>query len=131
MVLTKENITSTRNITIMPIQILEKLNKKNEKIFLLRICNNDHASLKHPFHFWCQNKYSVSIKFLIMLNSKHLLILEFVKVRNLRDSICVFQRYLLLKFMFLLAQINPFVPNTPYLYPLKTSENLTENIRKP
>ena len=66
-----------------------------------------------------------------MLNSKHLLILEFVKVRNLRDSICVFQRYLLLKFMFLLAQINPFVPNTPYLYPLKTSENLTENIRKP
>ena len=33
--------------------------------------------------------------------------------------------------MFLLAQINPFVPNTPYLYPLKTSENLTENIRKP
>ena len=66
-----------------------------------------------------------------MLNSKHLLILEFVKVRNLRDSICVFQRYLLLKFMFLLAQINPFVPNRPYLYPLKTSENLTENIRKP
>ena len=30
--------------------------------------------------------------------------------------------------------VNPFVPNAPKLYPLKTSENLTvypENIRKP
>ena len=24
-------------------------------------------------------------------------------------------------------RLNPFVPNAPFLYPLKTSENLTEN----
>ena len=26
------------------------------------------------------------------------------------------------------ATVNPFVPNAPFLYPLKTSENLTENL---
>ena len=25
-------------------------------------------------------------------------------------------------------RLNPFVPNAPFLYPLKTSENLTENL---
>ena len=40
---------------------------------------------------------------------------------------CLWKKTLIEKkwLIFLYANINPFVPNTPFLYPLKTSENLT------